>query len=249
MMFRKPGHRSSAYELPRGFTLVEMLVGLALFSLVSVALYGSLQAGMRTSEAGTERADAMQELRIVSGFLRRELEDVFPLINVQKGKRGAVFEGEADWVKFAVDRPALRGPGGLYEVRIENTREDGKRVIAMSWNLLHPDLIDEEDAVQTRIIAEDLEATFSYFGRQKRTEDPEWHETWSSESETPMMVRVEFDSDVVDWPVLDAAVRVNTPKILRSGDIDGEEEDDDDEVPPPDEDDEDGPESGNDDDA
>ncbi|MCH9670912.1 MAG: prepilin-type N-terminal cleavage/methylation domain-containing protein [Gammaproteobacteria bacterium] len=209
-----------------GFTLLELIVGVALFGLIAIALYGSLQMGLRVSEAGTARASSLQEMRLILGFLRRELESAVPVVSISEGKSDSIFEGEREWVRFAVDRPPLRGPGGFYVVRIENEQKDGKSVIAMRWKLMHPDLDDNDDAVNQRVIAEDASVSFEFFGRERSAESASWQDKWSSETQTPTLVRISVAGPDRNWPVIVAPLRVNTARVSRSGrNLDDDDED------------------------
>ena len=59
--------------LPRAFTLLEMLVAIAIFSLVLVAIYSSWTAILRSSKSGQQAAATMQRLRIVARILENSL--------------------------------------------------------------------------------------------------------------------------------------------------------------------------------
>lgn len=54
----------------RGFTLVEVLVGLAVFSLIMLATVSGLRTLGNTQVSVDRRTDRLQELRAVSSFLR-----------------------------------------------------------------------------------------------------------------------------------------------------------------------------------
>jgi len=57
-----------------GFTLVEILVALGIFSLVLAAIYSSWTAILRASKVGTEAAAAVQRARMTG----RTIEEFLP---------------------------------------------------------------------------------------------------------------------------------------------------------------------------
>ena len=58
----------------RGFTLVELLVVLALLGLVSVALIGALRFGLRAWDTGERRVEQLNRVQAVQAFLRRRIQ-------------------------------------------------------------------------------------------------------------------------------------------------------------------------------
>ena len=62
----------------RGFTLVELLIALALFALMSAVLFGSLRLAGRSTDAGDEKAQASSGMRLASEFLRTQLSAQHP---------------------------------------------------------------------------------------------------------------------------------------------------------------------------
>ena len=81
-----------------GFTIVEMLIAMALLSLISVYLAASLSSARRTVELRFE-ANRQQEIGWVREFLYRRIEAAWPL-------RGS-FKGEASSLEFVAALPGF----------------------------------------------------------------------------------------------------------------------------------------------
>jgi len=61
----------------RGFTLVELLVAIAVLAMVSMLIYGAF-AGMRRSKEGVERInDRYREGRLAMARIARELQSAY----------------------------------------------------------------------------------------------------------------------------------------------------------------------------
>ncbi|MCB1809457.1 MAG: prepilin-type N-terminal cleavage/methylation domain-containing protein, partial [Candidatus Competibacteraceae bacterium] len=56
-----------------GFTLLEMLIAMVLLGMVLVVIYGGLNTSMKSWDKGNERAELINELRLVQEFLRTQL--------------------------------------------------------------------------------------------------------------------------------------------------------------------------------
>ena len=61
----------------KGFTLLELLIALALFAILSTALYGTYFSLMRGRESATTGMESRRELRITLDMLRRELSSAY----------------------------------------------------------------------------------------------------------------------------------------------------------------------------
>mgnify|MGYP001797467684 CR=1 FL=1 len=60
----------------RGFPLVELLIALSLFALMSAVLFGSLRLAGRTWDAGEAKAEATSGMRLAGDYLRTGLDGV-----------------------------------------------------------------------------------------------------------------------------------------------------------------------------
>jgi prepilin-type N-terminal cleavage/methylation domain-containing protein len=62
----------------RGFTLIELMVALALFAMLASILFGSLRLAGRSADAGEEKAQASSGMRLASDYLREQLASQHP---------------------------------------------------------------------------------------------------------------------------------------------------------------------------
>jgi len=176
-----------------GFTLLELLVGVSAFALLSVALYSGFQLGGRSLAAGERASDHGEQLRLVSGFVRRELGHAQP-IAVSDGRRWAIwFEGGAERVRFLTDVRPRHGLGGLHVMEIRVEEEAGERSLTVARAPFHPDLDSEAllARAERSVLAEGLAAAeFAYFGSTRRGRRPDWHGRWDAGRQLPWMVRL-----------------------------------------------------------
>jgi prepilin-type N-terminal cleavage/methylation domain-containing protein len=180
-------HSISRPHRDAGFTLIEVLVALALSALVSVVLLHGIRlaaTGLERHTRATERLDTRQSL---DDILRRALGSAALLPRTAGGE----FVGKPDSIEF-LGVTEDSGPG-LYRVdlAVDRTRRD--RPLILKRQLAVP-------AGDPRIAASILAGNvryfhLAYFGADGANAEPSWHESWESLGILPSMVRVILDTD------------------------------------------------------
>jgi prepilin-type N-terminal cleavage/methylation domain-containing protein len=87
-----------------GFTLIELLVSLAIFAIISVAVYSSFAAGIRVWRRTQEFSSIYQTARLLLEDMARELKNAAPI-------PGTEFVGEREKLSFVTSRPSPSGTG------------------------------------------------------------------------------------------------------------------------------------------
>ena len=165
-----------------GFTLVELLVSMAVLALVALVMVAGLRFVVRAVASTDNRREAMEELTLGLSVLRGELERAEPLM-VKVGNRDLVlFSGMADRLRFAnVEPPYLAGPPYLaYEYAV--TPDCGAYRIELRRVALdpdQPDLAAVEAGEPRTILRVAQRAAVHLLGQARRPrEAPAWHEEW-----------------------------------------------------------------------
>ncbi len=196
-----------------GFTLLELLIAMTLMGLVLAMLYGGLRIGMRSWEVGEQRADTVDELRLVQGFIRRRFsQSVMTFQRDESDGRTVAFVGESDRVRLVTPMLAYLGMGGLYAIQIDTIEEADVEHLRIRWWPFRPDLFDldriENDEIveETTLISGVADIEWSYFGAQEPGRDPEWADRWESRAQRPLLVRLRLSLRQGVWPELIMAV-------------------------------------------
>mgnify|MGYP001429865167 CR=1 FL=1 len=101
---------------PRGFSLLEMLVSVALLATGLALAFGIVQGSLRASASAEQLAAHSDRLRTAQGFLRRQLSSALP----QPIDPAAGFDDlrlmrlDADRIEFVGEMPGYLGRGGAY---------------------------------------------------------------------------------------------------------------------------------------
>ena len=190
-----------------GFTLVELLIAIALFGLILTGLYSGLRMATRASDAGEAHATDNDELRAVMGFLRFELNQVYPLVFSDESADRVIFEGEPDRLMFVARLPQHRGVEGAYLISLV---ADQDRLV-LRYRLTKPDrqyLFESGDTGKEVVVVPGVENVgFSYYGKRGRT--ARFYSRWDDPERLPKLLRMRIrpKGRGVNWPDLIVPIR------------------------------------------
>jgi general secretion pathway protein J len=196
----------------RGFTLLELLIAMVLLSMVLVVVYGSLNTSMKSWDKGNERAELINELRLVQEFVRTQLrQSVTVYRNDSTDGRVIYFDGRADKIGWVAPMLTYLGRGGLYFVQLDTVGIRDDTVLRMRWYRYHPEDSeegpDDQSRIEETVLLPHISAfKISYFGAEDVNEEPDWYSRWESKLERPQLVRIEWDVPGINWPPLVVAL-------------------------------------------
>lgn len=196
-----------------GFTLVELLVAMALLALLATLLLGGLRASriaVTGSESATERL--LATARGIA-LMRRELQeaDPLPLGNVTEPR--IAFAGDASSVVFIAPPGAYLATGGeeITWLAIENGR------IVLRYRPLDrasdrwPPLLDPRGMTSVVLLDGVARAELAYFGRMDATTPMQWQTAWRDAPSLPTLIRLSIASGGATWPDLVVTPRLGRP--------------------------------------
>ena len=192
----------------RGFTLLEFLVSITLFTLISGTAYGVLSTAGRLWERGDEQAVANTQIRFALGYMRRQFSRTLPVATPVDGRWKIWFEGKAHEVRFLVRGPRHVGLHGFYETVISHNMEVEPPRIDLEMRR-----IDKETAhaVFRKTLLEGIpKVGFEYFGLRGGGDEAVWSPQWQESQSLPRLVRVRLGSDTTgEWPELTIRLPAN----------------------------------------
>lgn len=190
-----------------GFTLIEVVIALAILSLVMLATVSALRTFANTQTSLDTLVDRVDEVRAVSSFLRAAFEGAEP--GAQGGGLGlggrsgtqALFRGDAQWVEWQA--PVLFGEsfGGrlLLRLGLENQQ------MVLRWQ--EPPASASAEIVWTdsssRVLVDNV-TELSLMYRPEYGED--WQQNWD-ENGSPALLRLQLQAGQRFWPDLVMEVR------------------------------------------
>jgi general secretion pathway protein J len=189
-----------------GFTLIEVLIGATLLAIMMTLLTSALFTMTRSSRAGEARMEALDSAQLVHSFLRRRLQNAFPLTERDDGNERVLFEGRAERLRFVGHLPLAVG-GGLQFLELGT--ENG--MLAMRYRDAWPDTPFGGPSTewQRRALLPDvLRARWRYFGARDEDSPARWATEWLEQDRLPELVRLELEHGDRSVTALVAEVRV-----------------------------------------
>ncbi len=175
----------------RGFTLIEMMIAIAIFALLSLGAYQVLQGVLRSDEVSRDRGDALKQLQRAMVIVERDFQqmnarnnrsdDELTAMPLQAGK--FMFDSDDDGIAFT--RSGWRNPlSQLPRSSLQRViyRVKDAHLERLSYVYLDPATGEEP---KTKLILENVESmTFEFYHEKK------WAETWTNKTALPDGVKV-----------------------------------------------------------
>lgn len=170
---------SPAFPSARGFTLLELMVALAIFAVVAALAYGGLSQVLAGGQRAEQRLDELAALQRALTLLERDLLQAAPRgIRDEYGDPQPPFKG--DGTVMELTRAGAPNSTGrpLSTLRRIAWRVDGERLLRLTWSVLDraPDSAPLEAEVLTGVTRWQL---------RYRGDDGEWQAQWPTE-QTPV---------------------------------------------------------------
>lgn len=197
-------------EHHRGFTLIEMLVALALMGLIAVILITSLQIGGHTWQRVMRAASSTEEIAQAQETLRLRLSSLYPDDRAAVDRnRPAFLSSNGASLEFSGAAPDSTADG-ILRYRIAVSASSGALEVR-SWT--------DQDHLEALSNDSKPEALLSHVASmavqfwQKADETPgRWVDRWDSK-QVPRLIRIDVAFGADDkrrWPPLYIEPRVNT---------------------------------------
>jgi len=190
------------FEKKHGFTLLELLVSLAVMGLMVAVVFGALRLGIRSWERGNQLAQAAQDHVFNWHLISRQLRSTYPFKGV--GNK-LYFQGEKDELAFISAYSLKMGDRkGLVRViyRIEKDHRTGKtRFLVYEEPLLNKERleekVDKDDFLE--LLLSEKKISFSYEKQattvETKSEEASWQEKWGSNDRgMPSKVKIVLES-------------------------------------------------------
>ena len=177
----------------RGFTLVELLVAVAIFAIISGFAYRSLNAMLESREALEKESRKWRDVAVFVGRVERDLESVLPRIATSSSGTPLSPVSSTLDVLSAGDGLALTRSGSpLQENTLAAPQRIGYRlregaVERLTWSSV--DAAPRQDASVVRVMPQVTSLAFRFLGK-----NGEWRAQWglpgSAETQLPAAVEM-----------------------------------------------------------
>ncbi|AEF92183.1 general secretion pathway protein J [Delftia sp. Cs1-4] len=195
----------------KGFTLVELLVVMALLSLLMLGLASAMSTVSQTQERVDARLDRMDHQRVSIAFLRSVLGQVSAVRRQtalrKQGESELFFEGGPQGMRWLGIMPARFGMGGRTHFQLS---VEGDALVLRFAPWQGADVMPDWGQSQSYVIDRGVTGFALRYQNAKLGVahwQPQWGPEKDNEKELPSAVQIELQSASGVWPMMVVAVR------------------------------------------
>lgn len=199
-----------------GFTVVEMLVAIAVAGLLVSLVYGAIRVGQRSVSAVDSRVEQSELMRIGWQFIHSAIAHASPAVDPARPQSRTGFEGTSDRLVFVADMPSYVGIEGPARITLGRVARTGADQLRLTRERLDAEATPTDVAqMEQAVLVEKLDRlSIEYFGQLERGVAPSWQSSWDHARKLPNLVRISIrPSDAPAWPLLIAAPKDGTAPL------------------------------------
>lgn len=198
----------------RGFTLLELIVAMAVFALIGLGIFGVLVLGARSAGSGERVAEQARRYRVANEVISRQIAAAEPIRLPSQDEDGLgededeqsaepFFFGDAETLEFVTTAPQRPDASGMaivnYWVEDGTLRMSERPVFSAYGSGKKLDRVDTEDTVATILLYDVESVTFSY---QRESDSDDWLDIWNApdEEKLPACVRIDVRPSAIGGP-------------------------------------------------
>jgi type II secretory pathway pseudopilin PulG len=169
----------------KGFTLLELLLSIAVLMLIVVFAAGALSLGARSVAQGDTRMEYLERLRMSLSTLRAQIESQIPMRIEEEGNKRFIFKGDAKTLRLATGYSAWGSETGPVIVTY-SVEDDGKgrKVLKVS------EVLSGTETKRETVLLDASEISFEYEAINPAEPAAQWGESWAEADIIPTRVRV-----------------------------------------------------------
>jgi general secretion pathway protein J len=184
-----------------GFTLIEVLIAMAIFAILAMLAYGGLNAVIESKEQTEQALTRLRQLQLTMSKLQRDIGQV--VARDGRDEFGGIlykFSSSADSdLLMEFTRNGWRNPAGLTRSHLQRVgyRLDEDTLLRLSWPYV--DRAQDSQAIETTLIDNIKDVKLRFY------DGNEWQDNWpdaqalTSGAEVPLPKAVEITLQLNDW--------------------------------------------------
>jgi general secretion pathway protein J len=181
-------HCHAGHERDAGFTLIEVIVGLALAGLVSLIMMHGIGLAALGLDRLSQHVERLDERRGLEMLMRRALGTAIAT-SVADGEPS--FVGQATSVSFL--SVVEDGGPGLYRIKLAFDASHPVGAVTLTRRLAVSSAAPRRD--ESMLVRRARRFDITYFGAASPAEKPTWHRDWTGIAYLPQLVRIMLDTD------------------------------------------------------
>lgn len=196
--YSTPGIKSGQAGDDSGFTLLELMVSLAMTAVIVILITGALRLGLRSVNAGGKKIDSSERVRASINLITSQVQSEVPLTFDDNGEKKYYFTGEKDSMQLASNYSLWSGLKGyvIAGYKVE-TAENGKFRLTVTEKV-----IGMENTRETLLLDALDSVYFEYFHKGPTDEIGSWTSMWTESLFLPEKIRLHLVKDNRDLSMI-----------------------------------------------
>jgi len=180
----------------RGFSLMELLVGMTLLGFLLALLYGGFRLAANSWDVTERRTAIATDQEAGRSVVRRLITEAQPFHLKSVQGQPLAFEGGPDSLRLVAPLGQI-GPR-VVELAVINEADAGSLRLVLRHGPVRFEAERLADSIDDRsghpVLGNLGKAAFAYFGSEKRSDPPEWHDRWLDPEQFPALIRLHLAS-------------------------------------------------------
>lgn len=198
-------------KMQTGFTLIELIISMAIFALLSLMAYGGLETVIRNKEITELSMHRLNQLQLTLTKMHRDLEQISDRDARDElgGKLIKLAAGQGDDLLIQFTRNGWRNPAKLNRSHLQRVayKLDEDKLIRMSWPYV--DRAADDQVIETLLIDNIKDVQLRFLD-----DSNSWHDSWprldtqSSGVAVSQPMAIEVTLEMNDWGEIKRVFRV-----------------------------------------
>ena len=171
-------HPQCIHQSNQGFTLLELIIAISIFAIVSILTYQGLNSVVQASHGTEKKANELKQLQLAMVFIYRDMKQIAPRrMNDGGGQpKAALVTGSSDQI-IEFTRDGNPNPAGTLRSSLQRVRYviDEEALYRLSWNLV--DHTENTEPLKMLLLEDVTSLTFRFMDNQKQ-----WQDNWPVET-------------------------------------------------------------------
>jgi len=190
-----------------GYSLIELLVVLALMGLIAVAMSGGIRFGAKVWERTGVQVEGLEQTQGAQALLRNLLSTVSPRLFDPSNANEDAFVGNGQRMSFTAPMPPSLGQGGSARFNLTASRQDGATQLVIEWRPRHGARRESK-----QLLLRGAGTVAFAYATVDAAGAIAWTDTWAADAGTPALIRIRADfaqSGAIRWPDLIVRARID----------------------------------------
>jgi general secretion pathway protein J len=181
-----------------GFTLLELMISIAIVGIMVFILMAVLRLGFRSVEAGEKKIESLGRVKASLNMIDAQIQSEIPLTFEQDGEKQYYFKGKPDSLEFSTNYSIWEGEKGFVMVTYQVIIDDrGKRTLQASESRVW-----REDRKEIKLLEFFDEMSFEYYYQDPTEEEGRWIKEWTEAGFLPKKILLRLVKDRKDLSII-----------------------------------------------